>query len=213
MNNNYIIENNIDFYEELKKCQTSKIKLEEKICLLSHEPLTDNYITFPCNHTFNYIPLCKDIISSKYAYLKYKNCRPTNTKSISCPYCRKQSDKLLPFIPIYGLQNNEIFSFKNSLDLYECTHINKSGKYKGIKCPCKNAFKSKWGIYCIKHYSKINQKYINKLSNEKILENKEAKIYLKKKKKELQDLLRSKELPISGTKIVLVNRLLNNNVI
>lgn len=202
---NYVIENNIDFYEELKKYKSSS---SDKMCLLTHEPLSDNYITFPCNHTFNYVPLCKEIINSKNAYINYKCCKPLNPKTTTCPYCRKTFDKKLPYIPLYGIKNSSIFSSINCFNLNKCDYKIKTGKNKGNICKCNSAFKNIYGTYCIKHYTSINKLHKCKKIDEKILEHKDAKKLYRKKKIELQDLLRDKGLPINGKKIELVKRLL-----
>ena len=76
----YIIEGNIDFYEELYKSigqETKKEELKESIeqsnktgeddqeepflCLISNMPLTENFVKMNCGHKFNYIHLYNDI--------------------------------------------------------------------------------------------------------------------------------------------------------
>ena len=58
---NYIIENNINFFDELKKelsIENNKhLDTNDNICLISNEILKDNFITLSCNHKFNYLPL------------------------------------------------------------------------------------------------------------------------------------------------------------
>ena len=63
----YIIEGDIDFYSELNNSGdiNNIISLSENVCLISKEGLNDNFITLPCKHTFNYIPLYKEIILQK----------------------------------------------------------------------------------------------------------------------------------------------------
>ena len=87
---NYIIENNIDFFSELNKelsedsnkintkinakigeenniSHTENLIIDNKdnICLLTHLPLEENYITLCCDHKFNYIPLYNEISNQK----------------------------------------------------------------------------------------------------------------------------------------------------
>jgi len=52
---NYIIENNVNFYDELNK-ELLEESINDNICLLTHVPLEQNPITLECNHKFNYIP-------------------------------------------------------------------------------------------------------------------------------------------------------------
>ena len=59
--NNYIIEDNFNFYEELNKSDDVDEKNEDKYCLLSKKPLDKNSVTLECNHSFNYVPLYREI--------------------------------------------------------------------------------------------------------------------------------------------------------
>ena len=72
---NYTIEGGINFYEELYKMlddEKSSDQPSEDVCLISNQPLTENYVTLDCNHKFNYMPLFNDI--KKY-------CTPSDNKS------------------------------------------------------------------------------------------------------------------------------------
>ena len=81
---NYIFESNINFYDELKKelmemnednkeingniknnNENNNENNDENKCLITNEPLTIHYITLPCHHKFNYIPLYKTILLQK----------------------------------------------------------------------------------------------------------------------------------------------------
>ena len=92
---NYIIEDDIDFYQELN---ISSNKDFNDVCLISNEPLTRNSIRLPCNHTFNYLPLYKEICKQKN---KYNSLEITKLKShqIKCPYCRLIINNLLSSLP------------------------------------------------------------------------------------------------------------------
>ena len=68
---NYIIEDDIDFYQELNM---SSNKDFNDVCLISNEPLTINSIRLPCNHIFK-----------KDAILQW-----LNEESNKCPVCRKE---------------------------------------------------------------------------------------------------------------------------
>ena len=91
---NYIIEGNLDFKLALLDEKTNV----NNICLISKQPLTNNHIKLPCNHTFNYNSLFKEIILQK----KIKNPQEIiklKPNQIKCPYCRNIINNILPYIP------------------------------------------------------------------------------------------------------------------
>ena len=101
MKKSYKIEENINFYEELKKSLESNDDEEEEfkkenMCLITNKPLTENYITLDCKHTFNYEPLYNDVYQHKY---NFYTMEPNKLKSsqLRCPYCRQVQNKLLPY--------------------------------------------------------------------------------------------------------------------
>ena len=72
---NYVLEDNFNFFEELKSNSdindeynntndnnTTDNTIDK--CMISHMPLTYNYITLPCKHKFNYISLYNELIIS-----------------------------------------------------------------------------------------------------------------------------------------------------
>ena len=102
---NYIIENDIDFFSELNKELTTDssdninnlLSLnEDTICLITREPLTDNYITLECNHKFNYLPLYNEVSNQKIN--TYLETTYLKINQIKCPYCRNITNNLLPYI-------------------------------------------------------------------------------------------------------------------
>jgi hypothetical protein len=105
----YNIEGNIDFYAELynslhedekntdkKDAHDGSKKEEEYVCLISNMPLTENHVKLPCKHSFNYLPLFKDLVNYKKKYLLMEST-PLKISQIRCPYCREKHDMLLPF--------------------------------------------------------------------------------------------------------------------
>jgi len=101
MKKSYKIEENVDFYEELKKSLESNDDEEEEfkkenMCLITNKPLIENYITLDCKHTFNYEPLYNDVYQHKYNFYMME---PNKLKSsqLRCPYCRQVQNKLLPY--------------------------------------------------------------------------------------------------------------------
>jgi hypothetical protein len=105
----YNIEGNIDFFYELYnsldiKEDEFKTEEDEKKCLITNEPLKDNYIKLICGHMFNYIPLYNDIKNhkNKFNYLEGKTSH-LNCDEIRCPYCRNKQKELLPYYEELGL--------------------------------------------------------------------------------------------------------------
>lgn len=102
----YNIEGGINFYDELYKSLDVEEDSEEdkKLCLITNQPLIDNYITLECGHNFNYIPIYKDILNHKQ---KFNGMEGGNgrlyTNQIRCPYCRNKQYKLLPYYEELGL--------------------------------------------------------------------------------------------------------------
>jgi hypothetical protein len=62
---NYIIEDNINFYDTLYNDDNDNECDNNNICLITYEPLQDSYVKMDCGHTFNYIPLFNDIMNHK----------------------------------------------------------------------------------------------------------------------------------------------------
>lgn len=96
---NYI--NNDDIHEllneELNKETDSD---DEKICLINYDNLVDNNITLTCGHTFNYIPLYKEIYNQKSQRLQHR-LKPYHIK---CPFCREVHRYILPYIKMDGVE-------------------------------------------------------------------------------------------------------------
>ena len=103
----YNIEGDIDFYSELYKCLEQDLNDadSENICLITNEPLVENYVKLECGHTFNYLPLYYDIYNHKkkfnsmetsYGHLKINEIR--------CPYCRNKQNGVLPYYEALQLE-------------------------------------------------------------------------------------------------------------
>ena len=56
---NIILQDNINFFEQLKNLESDDE--EVNVCLLTNLPLDENKITLPCNHSFNFFPLYKEV--------------------------------------------------------------------------------------------------------------------------------------------------------
>jgi hypothetical protein len=180
----YIVEDNFDFFKELNEGFVNSV-LDDK-CMISHLPLTSNYITLPCNHSFNYLPLYTEL------------CLYNNKKNINCPYCRKLSNKLIPFIPLPNVKRMLGVNYpdKDCLPAPACSVIIKMGVNKGLPCGG-NGIVTDDGTFCLKHIPK-DDGWTPEMD---VLSKKKSVI-------ELKEMLREKGMKVGGVKKELVKRLL-----
>jgi hypothetical protein len=104
----YIIEGGLDFYEELYKSldieeTNEKTEEDNNLCLITNQPLTDNFVKLNCGHKFNYIPLFLDLKNHKQ---KFNGMEGSSSKlatdEIRCPYCRTKQNGVLPYYEELG---------------------------------------------------------------------------------------------------------------
>ena len=104
----YIIEGGLDFYEELYKSldieeTNEKTEEDNNLCLITNQPLTDNFVKLNCSHKFNYIPLFLDFKNHKQ---KFNGMEGSSSKlatdEIRCPYCRTKQNGVLPYYEELG---------------------------------------------------------------------------------------------------------------
>ena len=201
---NYVVEDGIDFFAELNKEDNEVIT--EELCLISGLPLLNNSIKLQCGHSFNYIALFNEIRNQK----KYSINETTYLRQneIKCPYCRKITPKLIPYIPYYsgvckinGVNAPQHFC----MDHKYCKWKFKSGKNKNNFCN-KSGFDSKYGECCLQHFNHYTKTEKNNYYN--IDWSEELETFKKKHTLlELKDMLRKKKLKITGNKKELVLRL------
>ena len=204
----YIIEGDIDFYSELNNSGdiNSIIHTNETVCLISKESLNDNFITLPCNHTFNYIPLYKEIILQKILPNSLEISR-LSPHQIRCPYCRLTINNLLPYIPLNNVEKITNVNYPSN----KCMkHLDCEQKLKNGHFCSKSAYKINGQIYCDQHWKIINVK--KKKNQNKFIEwTEEMDNYIKSKTViELKQFLREKGLKIGGTKKELICRIFND---
>lgn len=151
---NYIIDQNIDFYnilnnfskelqEEKKEVVVEEVE-EKEVCLISNEPLTKYHITLPCKHKFNYLPLLYACAENSQLHQNYRKGR------LKCPYCKQVNhDHVLPYNPLLEATKYRYVNYpqKNIINASNtCTYTYKAGKNKGNTC----GLQCYWG-YCHKH--------------------------------------------------------------
>ncbi len=149
-----------DFFKELNE-QLNETNDEnsndDNQCLISKEKLEENYITLPCSHKFNYLPLYKEICWQK---LKQSPLEIVHLgfNQIKCPYCRTVISGLLPYQDKEGIDKRcgVNYPIKYSLPLYKCEWVYKNGKLKGSRCN-ESAGLYQNSCYCNKHICFINK--------------------------------------------------------
>lgn len=102
-------------------------------CLISKEPI-EHKITLPCNHSFDYYYLYREVIEQKNRHIEY----------FKCPYCRTLYYSTLPYYEIE--------------DVKKIVHVNYNNKQLIPLYPCSwkectlfgNVYKN--GQFCKKHY-------------------------------------------------------------
>jgi hypothetical protein len=129
---NLIIENT-DFRNALKMMLNDDDDCDENTCLITGQPLTENFVTLECNHRFNYEPLYQEIYNQMFKYKTYDFSSLNNDERIillkqlnslhfiKCPYCRNIQKKVIPyydnldFDAIYGINSTDIKLRKNNI--------------------------------------------------------------------------------------------------
>lgn len=98
---NYFIEGNVDFYQELyNSLDIDDIYNDDdnNLCLITNQPLVENFIKMECGHKFNYLPLFNDIKNHKQKFNGMEgSSSKLNMNQIRCPYCRKIQIGILPY--------------------------------------------------------------------------------------------------------------------
>ena len=236
----YIIEDNFDFYIELKNSLEVDVKYDEnnetnkdiyncqeiETCLISNVKLDNNFVQLKCGHKFNYGPLFKDILNYKK---KFNNMEQTKLKSneIRCPYCRKIQQDLLPYYTelafpkehgvnyLDPLKNNYVSSY--NLCQFETIITDISGVTTVNKCYhygyTHGVLKEKYknsNKYCYTH-KKVLVKELKQQEKDKIkLEKLLLKEEAKKKKLELKQLLKNNNKIKDCENVVISDIIINN---
>ena len=199
-----------EFLEELNNTYFNE-EDDSKVCSINLLPFDENAITLPCGHTFNYTSIFNYIYSIKKTVNRYNNVI-LKLNEIQCPMCRNISDKLLPFIPceiskkrIRGITSPAKYCMTHKT----CCALIKSGKNKGQVCG-KSGYHTKNGIVCEIH----DKKFKNKNSKEILSQQPDIikVIWKTHTVSSLKELLKHNNLMVSGNKMNLIERLLENNI-
>uniref|UniRef100_A0A6C0DHA5 Uncharacterized protein n=1 Tax=viral metagenome TaxID=1070528 RepID=A0A6C0DHA5_9ZZZZ len=201
----YLIEGNINFYDELYKSldnynDSSKDNKEEEtnenennFCLITQKPLTENYVQLECKHKFNYNAIFHDVLNHKKKFNTLER-RTLKLTELRCPYCRNIQRTLLPhvegFPKIHGI--NHIDEENINGQYMKMGYTRGKCCYQDETCDkCDNIFvkimMTNNKSYCYTHYSQMIHKII-KEKQEKMKEEKMKKkmAALQKKQEEKQ---------------------------
>tara|TARA_Y100000287_G_scaffold182939_1_gene181292 strand:+ start:1107 stop:1721 length:615 start_codon:yes stop_codon:yes gene_type:complete len=158
------------FYEELFKELSSENEIiSDNICLITNEPLLDDFITLECKHKFNYKAIFQEISRQKFKEFKYEINR-VGKNQLKCPYCRNIQNTLLPPSKEYlETKNPELLVYsvnsplKWCMTTHNCKYIFKSGKNKGKPCN-----KKCFSEYCTNHQNIMLKREQNNNNTNKV---------------------------------------------
>jgi len=158
----YIIDGNINFYDELYKSLDEKTDKEEEEeeyenkCLITNCVLTDTHVKLTCGHKFNYDALFHDISMHKKKH-NFMEKDILRQNEIRCPYCRNVQKTLLPELEGYDKVNG-VNCFVIEPSVYAigiCSHVENNficGKKYGKILVADNKF------YCLHHHTTVQKK-------------------------------------------------------
>jgi hypothetical protein len=115
-------------------------------CFITGKPLTDPMVKLICGHTFNYLPIYKDVLNFKQNFFQQESTF-FKVNEIQCPYCRKKHPDVLPFFKMEGVEP----VMGVNVVTPTCQYIFKQGPRKGQ--PCLTSVKNH-GLLCNKHAKK-----------------------------------------------------------
>ncbi len=196
----YSIEGNLDFYAELYKSLDesgdNKIingdeKNNDNCCLITNLPLTECYVKLECGHSFNYVPLFKDLVNRKNK-LAAMDTQILKANEIRCPYCRNKESTLLPYYENMGVDKVHGVNFIDESKIIaktKCASSYFSGicNYKDGALCCQHTYVTTFEDgkdYCYTHARFLERKAVK----DKILKKKEEE-----KAKKMEEKLKEKE--------------------
>lgn len=216
----YKLEDNIDFYAELYKSLNDDDveNLEtDQLCLITDQPLTENFVKLPCHHSFNYMPLFKDLVNYKKKYLLME-ATGLKINQIRCPYCRVKHNMLLPFYENVAKEHGVNYIDEKKINgtlktPHSCCHILSYMSYNMEPVLCNNSGKllEKNGkYYCNYHTNKMIKTLLKKEEVEAKAEQKKKNMELKENEKKMKLELKEKEkkekkMALSGENVILTN--------
>jgi hypothetical protein len=211
----YKIEGNLNFFDELYKSldaneSNAKTEMDDNLCLITNQILTDNFVKLNCGHKFNYAPLYNDILNHKQKYNNMESSQTALTNNeIRCPYCRTKQKGVLPFcedlpfakvngvnyynpteISIHSQNNNhpkcefltEMVQFNVEID--ELSNVPKTVKCHQQGSPIMGENYGDTKCYCYYHKTRVIKIYKKTVLLKEKTEKVKEKAMLKQKEKE-----------------------------
>ena len=179
---NYILSDDIDFFKEINNYDDNESKEDDNqnLCLITQEPLQDNFIKLPCNHNFNYVPIYNEIIHQKKIINKRLETSKISLYQIKCPFCRTIHNGVLPYYETNHIKiiNGINSPYKYILPCYTCNYVKKNKTLCNKKANCYNN-----GHYCATHCNYL----INKEKKQENIELNYCKAILKSGKNKGQE--------------------------
>ena len=193
----YLIEGNINFYDELYKSldnseneQPKQDVSDNHLCLITQKPLTENYVVLDCNHKFNYNAIFHDVMNHKKKFNTMER-HSLKINEIRCPYCRNIQKKLLPYVDGYLKVHGINHIDEENINGHYLRMGYSKGKcfYQDEKCEkCDNIMvkimMTDNKSYCYSHYTQVIHK---------IIKEKQEKIKQEKMKKKMELLQKKQE--------------------
>lgn len=210
----------------------------DKTCLITGKILEQNSITLECGHSFNYTSIFNELCRQKTFNINDPfPMRINEIKCPYCRQITRNILPFIPSIVkqlIKGVNTPSMYC----MNFKSCNHVFKSGPHKGYVC-CKNGFESVYGNICEKHYGLkdiASKKLLEKQSllccinnNSNSIGNKDdsdddtidtshdiinwttemQELYDSTNMSDIRKKLKEKNLPLSGTKKIVIHRLLN----
>jgi hypothetical protein len=184
----YFVEENINFFAELKKSMDKACLSLDNVCLITNDALTEHHIKLPCNHTFNYVPLYHELKVQKCV----KNTAETSKlliNEIKCPYCRKIHNMMLPYCeklcdkcpPLYGVNTDDIkFKINNRCNYVKYVYTDGTQMHCDLTGDNLHYHEEHKQYYCYNHLYMICKK------KQKEVKHQEQIVKMKKTKEEQQ---------------------------
>jgi hypothetical protein len=210
---NYLIEDNIDFYKLLTETfekdnnMNETLEQNQKVCLITQEPLRENYVKLKCGHTFNYKPLYNEIYNYNYSCTILNNYKSSIRPTIKCPYCRCIQNNMIPYYPevgvscVYGINTDDksfklikdyrtnSFVYENTLNYFKgnCCYVDNTSNEDTTNETCNNTFvvlhNETQKTYCCQHVSVVKKMYTSEQKQKQKMAVKQKKMEEKQKQK------------------------------
>jgi len=130
------------------------------ICLISHEPLSENHIQLSCMHKFIYENIFNEVDQQK-SETNMLETQKLKKFQFKCPYCRSIETGVLPWLAPFPKKYGINWPPSHFIKVNNCPYVFKSGKRKGSPCNCKCS-----NAYCTNHEKIItNRNNKNKINS------------------------------------------------